>query len=138
MILVGDKNNSSKKITCNEFNNFTPIKIGRKDNTASNVIKILVGDSNNKAKEVYFMPLYDWRGTFSNNAPEYGIGSNLEVIAKYKDDIVDRDPTNSYANVDTLIINQYEDDYDIVVFKVKDEGWKLYIYNEFLENYYGF
>ena len=111
MILIGDKNNSSNKIICNESNSYTPIKIGRKDNTASNVIKILIGDKNGIAKEVYFAPLYDWRGPIKNHYyvsdgnTQTEFDSVIEVIAKYSDDLSNRDPKSAHTSVDTFIYN---------------------------------
>ena len=112
MILIGDKNSSSKQITCKESNSFAPIKIGRSDCTASNVIKILIGDNNGLAKEVYFMPLYDWRGVIKgklsisgSNSGSNTYNSTIEVIAKYKDDLSFRDSKSAHESVDTFIFN---------------------------------
>lgn len=111
MLLVGNKDNSSKKIECNESNNFSPIKFGRKNNTASNVIKIFVGDKNNKAKEIYFMPLYDLR----YNLPVYSLEGDIynnavEVVATYKNDLSGRDPKNPLQYIDTLYFNSIRRD----------------------------
>ena len=108
MILVGDKNNSSKKIECNASNSYAPIKFGRSNGTASNVIKILMGDSNNKAKEIYYHPLYDWRGSFDAYMSYYTsikLDNAIEVIAKYSLSM-NRNPNLAHENVDTLIFNQ--------------------------------
>ena len=117
MILVGDKNNSSKKIFCDSSNNYTPIKIGRLNNTASNVIKILIGDSTNKAKEVYFIPLYDWRGLFQYN------DNAIEVIAKNNDNLYNRDPNFAQKSVNTFIFNPiYATNSNIYYMNLFDSG----------------
>ena len=109
MILIGDNNNSSKQITCNSSNSYTPIKIGSHNNTAVNVIKILIGDSNNIAREVYFMPLYDWSGLFYTKQYENETDvAIVDVIAKYKDNLYDRDKSLSEASVDTLIYSFHD------------------------------
>lgn len=104
MILIGNSNNTSKKIKFDDISYEYPIKFGRKNNTAINVIKILIGDSSNIAREAYFLPLYDYRANTkleSDLAQEYG---NSEIFALYKDDLSNRDPSEPEKSVDTLLL----------------------------------
>ena len=87
MILIGNSNNTSKKIKFDDISYEYPIKFGRKNNTAINVIKILIGDSSNIAREAYFLPLYDYRANTkleSDLAQEYGNSEIIEILQNLK------------------------------------------------------
>jgi len=128
MISVG-VNNTSKQIKCNIGNDFTPIKIGI-DDKAVNVTKILIGDSNGIAKEVYFNHLYDFRHTFY-----YNNETGIQLILFYND-INNRIPTNTASSDMTLyVINTQKDtdiaaSFDIDTFIPFSEDYKKFI--EFL------
>ena len=128
MISVG-VNNTSKQINCNINNDFTPIKIGI-DGKAVNVTKILIGNEEGKAKEVYFNQLYDFRHTFYHY-DETGV----QLILFYND-INDRNPSSTTSSDMTLyIINTQKDtnipaSLDVITFTPFSEDQKKII--EFL------